>query len=129
MLGEFDVAYTDESGLYELVDAAEDALEGLDLMREKKLMDRFMKLIASNETMVAYGEKEVRRKLEMGAVDTLLVSEELDAEFVHELVEKAEMTGSNVEFISAEFEGGAQLKRAFGGVAALLRYRTTGYAQ
>ncbi len=127
MLGEFDVAYTDESGLYELVDAAEDALEGLDLMREKKLMARFMELIASNETMVAYGEKEVKGKLEIGAVDTLLVSEELDAEFVHELVEKAEMTGSNMEFISAEFEEGAQLKRAFGGVAAILRYRTTGY--
>jgi len=127
MLGEFDVAYTDESGLYELVDAAGEALEGLDLMREKKLMARFMKFIASNETMVAYGEQEVKKSLELGAVDTLLVSEELDAEFVHELVEKAELTGANVEFISAEFEEGSQLKRAFGGVAALLRYRTTGY--
>jgi peptide chain release factor subunit 1 len=129
ILGEFDVAYTDESGLYELVDAAEDALEGLDLMREKKLMTRLMKLIANNETMVAYGEKEVRKKLEIGAVDTLLISEELDADFVHELVEKAELTGSDVEFISTEFEEGSQLNRAFGGVAALLRYRTAGYAQ
>ncbi len=129
ILGEFDVAYTDESGLYELVDAAEEALEGLDLMREKKLMTRFMKLIANNETMVAYGEKEVRGKLEIGAVGTLLISEELDADFVHELVEKAELTGSDVEFISTEFEEGTQLKRAFGGVAALLRYRTAGYTQ
>ncbi len=129
ILGEFDIAYTDESGLYELVDAAEEVLEGLDLVREKKLMARFMQLIANNETMVAYGEKEVSGKLEMGAVDTLLISEELDAEFVHELVEKAEMTGSNVEFVSTEFEEGTQLKRAFGGVAALLRYRTTGYTQ
>ncbi len=124
VLGEFDVAYTDESGLYELVDKAEDVLEGLDLMREKKLMTRFMKLLANNEAMVAYGEREVRKKLEMGAVDTLLVSEELDNEFVHDLVEKAEEIGSDMELISTEFEEGAQLKRAFGGVAAILRYRT-----
>jgi peptide chain release factor subunit 1 len=129
ILGEFDVAYTDESGLYELVDASGEALEGMDLMREKKLMTRFMKFIASNEAMVAYGEREVNKDLEMGAVDTLLISEELKAEFVHELVTKAELTGANVEFISTEFEEGTQLKRAFGGVAALLRYKTTGYAQ
>lgn len=129
ILGEFDVAYTDESGLYELVDAASGVLEGLDLMREKKLMVRFMEFIANNEAMVTYGENEVRRKLEMGAVDTLLISEELDDEYVRELIEMAETTGSNVEFISTDFEEGAQLKRAFGGVAALLRYRTTEYVQ
>ncbi len=129
ILGEFDVAYTDESGLYELVDAAEEVLEGMDLIREKKLMARFMKLVANNEAMVAYGRDEVRKKLELGAVDTLLFSEELDAELVHKLVEQAELTGADVEFISTDIEEGAQLKRAFGGVAAFLRYKTSGYAQ
>jgi peptide chain release factor subunit 1 len=122
VLGVFDVAYTDESGLYELVDNAEEVLEGLDLMRERKLMTRLMKLLVNNDTLVAYGEREVRRKLEQGAVDTLLVSEELDKELVHDLVEMAGVTGSDVELISMEFEEGAQLKRAFGGVAAILRY-------
>ena len=73
--------------------------------------------------MVAYGEEEVRRKLEIGAVGVLLFSEELDAELMHDLVELAEEIGADVEVISTEFEEGAQLKRAFGGVAALLRYR------
>jgi peptide chain release factor subunit 1 len=123
ILGAFDVAYTDESGLYELVDKAEDVLEGLDLMSEKRLMVRFMKLLAKDERMVAYGEEEVRKKLEIGAVDALLFSEELDTELMHELVEKAEEIGADVEVISTDFEEGAQLKRAFGGVAALLRYR------
>ena len=122
ILGIFDVAYTDESGLYELVDKAEEVLEGLDLVRERKLMTRLMKLLVNNDTLVAYGEREVRRKLEQGAVDTLLVSEELDKALVHELVEMAEVIGSEVELISTEFEEGAQLKRAFGGVAAILRY-------
>jgi peptide chain release factor subunit 1 len=81
-----------------------------------------MELLVNNDTLVAYGEREVRRKLEHGAVDTLLVSEELDKELVHELVDMAEVIGSEVELISTEFEDGAQLKRAFGGVAAILRY-------
>jgi peptide chain release factor subunit 1 len=60
--------------------------------------------------------------LEQGAVDMLLVSEELDKGLVLDLVEMAGVTGSDVELISMEFEEGAQLKRAFGGVAAILRY-------
>ena len=124
ILGAFDAAYTDESGLFELVDKAGDVLEGLDLMREKKIMERFMKLLANSESMIAYGTDEVRRKLEIGAVGTLLFSEELNLELMHDLVEKAEEIGADVEIISTDFEEGAQLKRAFGGVAALLRYKT-----
>ena len=124
ILGAFDAAYTDESGLFELVDKAGDVLEGLDLMREKKIMGRFMKLLANSESMIAYGTDEVRRKLEMGAVGTLLFSEELNMELMRDFVEKAEEIGADVEIISTDFEEGAQLKRAFGGVAALLRYKT-----
>ena len=122
ILGAFDAAYTDESGLFELVDKAEDVLEGLDLMSEKKLMAKFMKLLVNNESMIAYGEEEVRRKLEIGAVGTLLFSEEFSPGLMHDLVEKAEEMGTYVEIISTDFEEGAQLKRAFGGIAALLRY-------
>jgi peptide chain release factor subunit 1 len=124
ILGAFDAAYTDESGLFELMDKAGDVLEGLDLMREKKIMGRFMKLLGNSESMIAYGTEEVRRKLEMGAVGTLLFSEELNLELMHDLVGKAEEIGADVEIISTDFEEGAQLKRAFGGVAALLRYKT-----
>ena len=124
ILGAFDAAYTDESGLFELVDKAGDVLEGLDLMREKKIMGRFMKLLANSESMIAYGTDDVRRKLEMGAVGTLLFSEELNLELMRDFVEKAEEIGADVEIISTDFEEGAQLKRAFGGVAALLRYKT-----
>ncbi len=125
ILGAFDVAYTDESGLSELVERAGDVLEGMDLMAEKKLMVRFMELLANDDRMVAYGEREVRKKLEMGAVDTLLFSAELDTKLMHDLVEKAEGIGAGVEVISPDFEEGSQLNRAFGGVAAILRYRSS----
>ncbi len=81
IIGLFDVSYTDESGLYELVEKASDALQELDIMREKRIMNRFLKEVV-NDGSAAYGEDEVRRYLEMGAVDTLLISEDLRHERV-----------------------------------------------
>ncbi len=81
IIGLFDVSYTDESGLYELVEKASDALQELDIMREKRLMNRFLKEVV-NDGSAAYGEDEVRKYLEMGAVDILLISEDLRHERV-----------------------------------------------
>lgn len=77
ILGLFDVAYTDESGLNELMDAASDLLSNLEVVKEKKLMERFMKELVSDKGLAAYGEDSVRSNLQMGAVETLLLSEDL----------------------------------------------------
>jgi len=158
----FDVSYTDESGLYELVERAQDVLEELDLIKEKRLINKFLELVAK-DSYAAYGEKEVRKCLEIGAVDILLLSEDLRLEKVvyrcpickktieratkdsdsppicekdHvkmeevkrvdvalELSKLAEDTGAKVEFISTESEEGAMLFNAFGGIAAILRFK------
>ncbi len=41
---------------------------------------------------------------------------------VDELTELCDQMGTDVEFISTDFEEGDQLMRAFGGIAAILRY-------
>ena len=163
VIGLFDVSYTDESGLYELVEKAQDALQELDIMREKRLMNRFLREIAK-DGLAAYGEEEIRKYLNLGAVDTLLLSEDLRYERVRykcpvcgkeveitvkegvekppvceednvtmeeierrdiilELSDLAEKMGSNVEFLSTESEEGAMLYNAFGGIAAILRFK------
>lgn len=81
VLGLFDVGYTSESGLYELVDKAKDVLSEVDLVREKNLMSRFLYEI-SRDGLAVYGEEEIRRYLELGAVDILLISEDLRLERV-----------------------------------------------
>jgi peptide chain release factor subunit 1 len=74
----FDTGYTDEYGLRELVEKAEDALSDLDLMREKKLIKRLMDEIRKTEGgLSVYGETEVISALKNGAVDILLLSEGL----------------------------------------------------
>ncbi len=76
VIGKFDVAYTDESGLKDLVDNAEDALADAEVMKDKKVMETFFEqLHTGNEA--TYGFEPTRENLIMGAVDTLLISEDL----------------------------------------------------
>lgn len=72
----FDTGYTDEYGLKELVEKASEVLADLDLMKEKKLVQRFLNEVRKPDGGLAvYGEKEVRASLENGYLDTLLISE------------------------------------------------------
>ncbi|MFB6284872.1 MAG: peptide chain release factor aRF-1 [Halobacteria archaeon] len=76
VVSKFDVSYTDESGLYELVNAAQDTLAGLEVMEDKKKMKNFFNELRQGE-LATYGEDVVRKNLQAGAVDTLLLSEDL----------------------------------------------------
>jgi len=81
VLGKFDVSYTDESGLYDLVDAAEEALADAEVMKDKNLMqDFFQELHAGDEA--TYGFEQTRQNLIMGSVETLLISEDLREDVV-----------------------------------------------
>jgi len=44
---------------------------------------------------------------------------------VDELSTLADQMSTRIEFISTDFEEGAQLMNAFGGMAAILRYKTS----
>lgn len=168
ILDSLDVSYTDESGLYELVEAAQERLLDLELTQEKLVMRRFMKELVSDKGLASYGEREVRHNLALGAVDTLILSEQLrktravikcqsqscafsqevtraqgsqppgtcprcggvltvtgEVDLVTDLSAIAEKSGTAVRIISTDFEEGAQLLQAFGGIAAILRYKTS----
>src|SRR5512136_352776 len=73
----FDVAYTNEDGLSELVDAAKDALKGQEVVKEKEVMERFLKELVKDGGLASYGEESVRKNLELGSVDVLLLSSRL----------------------------------------------------
>jgi peptide chain release factor subunit 1 len=116
-----DITYTDESGIRELIDAAKDDLSELEMVQHKKLMQRFMKELVEDGA-VAYG-LELENTLDAGAVDILLLSENLSPEEIDRLYEKAKVSNTKVEVISTDFEEGFQLWNTFKGKAALLRYK------
>ncbi len=76
VIGKFDVSYTDESGLRELVDNAEDALADAEVMKDKRQMETFFEELNAGE-LATYGFEQTRRNLMMGSVETLLISEDL----------------------------------------------------
>ncbi|HEV2448825.1 MAG TPA: peptide chain release factor aRF-1 [Thermoplasmata archaeon] len=167
----FNVGYTDEYGLKELVEAATQTIHGLAVTEEKRLVQElFAEIRKAEGGLAAYGEAEVLRALDAGAVDLLLLSEGLrlrrvvfgdsaghtfertlaDADvekvtdepcpschgpkpsvvrsddYVEELYRRASESGASVKLISAESEEGELLSKAFGGVAALLRFPLPG---
>ncbi len=77
IIGIYDTGYTDEYGLKELINNAANDLEEMDIIREKKVMTRFMKEVRNDNGLAIYGEKEARKALETGAVDTLILSDAL----------------------------------------------------
>jgi len=79
VLGKFDVAYTDESGLYDLVDAAQAVLDEHEMLQDKKLMEQFFSQLHDGD-LATYGFGPTRENLMMGAVETLLLSEDLRAD-------------------------------------------------
>lgn len=80
IIGLYDTSYTDEYGLFELINAASDDLTNLELINQKKIMKCFFNELVSNDGKASYGENSVRSNLEINAVDTLILSEDLRAE-------------------------------------------------
>ncbi len=117
-----DITYTDEFGLQELVDKAQDVLASEAIAEEKKALNEFFRLLAKDPGRTAYGKREVEQRLQEGVVDTLLLSEHVPQDEAKRLAEIAEQYGSRVIVASSETREGAQLHQ-LGGYAAILRYR------
>jgi peptide chain release factor subunit 1 len=73
----FDVGYSNESGIRELVDNAGSLMGEIELDAERQLMNQFLAELSRAHPKATYGEMMVRDALEQGAVDRLLVSEGL----------------------------------------------------
>jgi peptide chain release factor subunit 1 len=170
-----DTAYVEEQGVKEVVDKAPEIMKKVRYIEERAIMQKFLYEVGHDTGMITYGEAEVRRLLQSGAVRTLLLSEEVDlvrvtvkcsacgyqeeytvkskelADFekgltgkpcagckapsmtivdkkdvVDDLGEMAELANTDVEVISTETEEGQMLKNAFGGIAAILRFKIQG---
>jgi peptide chain release factor subunit 1 len=168
-----DTAYVEEQGVKEVVGKAPEIMRKVRYIEEKQIMQQFLYEIGHDTGMITYGEAEVRRALEAGAVRTLLISEAVDLlrvtvkcnacgyqeqhtvksqmltsfeqglvgkpcpkcqapslavaekqDIVDDLAQIAEYSNTNVEIISGETEEGQMLKNAFGGIAAILRFKT-----
>jgi peptide chain release factor subunit 1 len=74
-----DIGYGGSEGIRALIDRIKDKIENVKYIREKQIMQRFMKEITSDSGLATYGLSEVQKALNFGAVDILVLSEKLDS--------------------------------------------------
>jgi peptide chain release factor subunit 1 len=121
IIGIKDLSYTEEFGLEELLDKSQDVLAQEEVAEEKKIVSQFLEALAIKPEMVTYGEMNVRKALEQGAVGRLLLSEDLDEAKIDEFEAVARRFSTEVKIISTETREGVQL-RDIGKLGAMLRY-------
>ncbi|HJZ19163.1 MAG TPA: peptide chain release factor aRF-1 [Candidatus Nanoarchaeia archaeon] len=122
VIGILDIGDSDESGLKELVAKSMDILASQEIIKEKKLLEKFFETLGEKPDMAVYGEKDTKKALEYGAVDMLILSKKLDKQISHELKGMADNTGAKMEIVSTETTEGEQFYN-LSGIGALLRYK------
>ena len=124
IVGTFNVSVGDQTGLRNLVDKGERVLEEHGQAEAKQHVQEFFRSIPADDKHAAYGEEEIGKALEYGAVGTLLLSENLPGEQIDDLSERAENIGADVVLIPITFEEAERFDNpdAFGGIGAILRY-------
>ena len=73
-----DVCYGGENGFNQAIELASDALTNIKFINEKKLISQFFNEISRDTNKYCFGVDDTLQALEMGAVDTLIVFENLD---------------------------------------------------
>jgi len=87
-----DLGYGGTEGIRALIEKIKDKIEDVKYIREKQVMQQFMKEISIDSGLVTYGLDDVRKALNYGVVDTLILSEKLD-------LFKIKIECSNCEYI------------------------------
>lgn len=99
-----DLGYGGTEGIRALIEKVKDQIEDVKYIREKQVMQRFMKEISIESGLASYGLEAIKRALNYGAVDTLILSEKLD-------LYKIKLECSNCEFTESRTIKEKDLKR------------------
>ena len=73
-----DVSYGGENGFNQAIELASETLSNVKFIQEKKLINKYFDEISQDTGKVCYGIEDTMRALEMGAVETLIVFENLE---------------------------------------------------
>jgi peptide chain release factor subunit 1 len=122
VIGTKDLGNTDESGLRDLVELSQDVLAEQEIIHEKKVLEKFFTTLGENPDMARYKLDEIKKALEYGAVEMVLISSDNEKKDIKELKKMAESISAKVEIISTETPEGEQFKN-LSGFGALMRFR------
>ncbi len=118
-----DASTTGMAGVQEVIKrgAVDRVLHRSRVADEVAAVEEFLERLNTDDSRATYGVEPVRDAVEMGAVETLLISEEKVREH-EELMERVEQMDGEVQIVHTDHDAGTKLA-GLGGMAALLRYR------
>lgn len=73
-----DVSYGGENGFNQAIELSSDSLSNVKFIHEKKLIGKYFEEISQDSGKYCFGVEDTMKALEMGAVETLIVWENLD---------------------------------------------------
>ncbi|MFB6265646.1 MAG: peptide chain release factor aRF-1, partial [Candidatus Nanohaloarchaea archaeon] len=73
-----DTNYSGEEGLHELMEKSQDVIEESQAVKEQQLVQEFLTNLKEENGLSTYGLEEVANALDMGAVEKVLISEDMD---------------------------------------------------
>ncbi len=117
-----DIGDSDESGLKELVEKSRDVFANQEIVKEKKLLEKFFDGLGNRGEMSIYNEDEIRKAVEYGAVDMIIVSKDYDKKKTKEFKKLAEGISASFEIVSTETSEGDQFAK-LSGIGAILRFK------
>ncbi|HKM77714.1 MAG: peptide chain release factor aRF-1 [Candidatus Bathyarchaeia archaeon] len=83
ILATIDTSYVGEQGVDEVVSKSQEILKGVRYSEEKRLVQKFLYEIGHETGLGVYGETQVRKYLNAGIVDLLIVSEKISTLHVY----------------------------------------------
>ncbi|MEM1805077.1 MAG: peptide chain release factor aRF-1 [Nanopusillaceae archaeon] len=119
ILAVVDTGYSNEYGLKEMVEKAKEVLEKTEYIKEINIVKEFFTRLSKGLNTVVYGEEDVKKAIEFGAVEKILISEKFKDK-ISEYLELAKKINAEIELISLDHPEGEQFSNF--GIAALLRF-------
>lgn len=123
-----DTNYSGRNGLNQAIELSEDVLKDVRFSKEKKILQAFFDELNMDTKKLCYGLNATISCLEAGAVDVLIVWDNLDQEyngvlFIDWIAENYKDFGCRLVFVSDRSGEGTQFVDGFGGVGGILRYK------
>ncbi|BDC18062.1 peptide chain release factor aRF-1 [Acidianus sp. HS-5] len=115
-----DVGDQGEAGLREMVMKAKDVLKNQKYVEVENLLDEIKFHLAKDDGLIVYGKDEIKKAMDMGALDSLIVHEDYEED---SLTKEAEKFGTKVYVINDEVPEAEWIKKTFGGSIGKLRFR------
>ncbi|MFP3064537.1 MAG: mRNA surveillance protein pelota [Sulfolobus sp.] len=121
------ISSANRSGLHEILrrDIIDQVYRDYEIAKQVKVVEKIMENLAKNTGLIAYGLNEVKRGDEYGAVDTLLITEDLlsqNREQIDQILEDVEKKRGKVLIVPKDSPVYYQVK-SLTGIVALLRFK------